>query len=74
MLLKNDCQQKESVIDENQYDRKIYKRFWNETDWKGAKMWWEMMNKLTKSSGGVRVTEDKMDDQSEVFCVREKLF
>ena len=29
----------------------------------------EMMNELTESAGDVRVTEDEMDDQNEVFCV-----
>ena len=32
------------------------------------------MNELTESVGGVRVTEDKMDDQNEVFVVYETRF
>ena len=31
-----------------------------------------MINELTESTGDVRVTENKMDDQNEVLCVGEK--
>ena len=76
----NNCQKSDkdqlevSSIEKEQYGRKIYKWYWDETDWKDDQVWWEKMNELTESAGDVRMTEDKMDDQNEVFCVWEKWF
>ena len=60
-----------SSIEKKEHGRKISKCFWDETDWKGDQVRWEMMNELTKSAGDDRLAEHKNDDQNEVFCVLE---
>ena len=62
-------QQGENSKEQEQYDRKICPWFWDETDWWGDQVWLEMMTELTESVWDVRVSEDKKDDQNEVFCV-----
>ncbi len=59
----------EDQQEENSKEQEQYDRFWDETDWWGDQVWLEMMTELTESVWDVRVSEDKKDDQNEVFCV-----